>query len=80
MGSVKPIMVRQGSPERSRRAHHERLNLRLSRLKLAARFFMFHAFFQNIANIMFGDVYNGAILREGCPPNNVASLSACGFS
>ena len=27
-------MVRQGSPERSRRAHHERLNL--SRLKLVA--------------------------------------------
>ncbi len=30
----KPFMVRQGSPERSRRAHHERLNL--SRLKLVA--------------------------------------------
>ena len=29
-------MVRQGSPERRRRAHHERLNLKLSRLKLVA--------------------------------------------
>ena len=31
-------MVRQGSPERSRRAHHERLNL--SRLKLVAQYWI----------------------------------------
>lgn len=34
----KPVMVRQGSPESSRRAPHERLNLRLFRLKLVADF------------------------------------------
>jgi hypothetical protein len=33
---VNPFMVRQGSPERSRRAHHERLNLKLSCSKLVA--------------------------------------------
>ena len=35
--AVKSFMVRQGSPERRRRAHHERLNLKLSRLKLVAK-------------------------------------------
>jgi len=30
--AVKSFMVRQGSPERRRWAHHERLNLKLSRL------------------------------------------------
>ena len=32
--AVKPFMVRQGSPERSRRAHHERLNLKPPGIKL----------------------------------------------
>ena len=34
--TVKPFMVRQGSPERSRRTHHERLNLILSHFKWKA--------------------------------------------
>jgi hypothetical protein len=35
--TVKPVMVRQVSPVRSRRAHHERLNLKLSRFKWEAK-------------------------------------------
>ena len=59
--TVKPFMVRQGSPERSRRAHHKRLNLRLPLLKLAADLSMWWAEKCCLPQDTFVDFFIGSI-------------------